>query len=198
MTAIDSLGAEGGVWINTPDTYSFIDDKLVFTTEANTDFWEQTYYGFHRHTGHAYGFYLESDFSVQVKIRADFCHLYDQAGIFLRDDKDHWVKAGIEFNDAQSSVGSVVTRITSDWSTGLFPGDPAVFRMRATLQNEALRIQYSADGITWPLLRLCHWPAGMRHFVGVMGCTPEREGLEIVFEDFAIGPPSGKPLHDLT
>ncbi|HBV38611.1 MAG TPA: DUF1349 domain-containing protein [Erwinia sp.] len=198
MVVIDSLKAEAGVWINRPDEYSFESGKLRLTTADNTDFWEQTYYGFQRHTGHAYGFYVEEDFTLQVKVMADFCQLYDQAGIFIRDDEQHWVKAGIEFNDDRSSIGCVVTREKSDWSTGLFPGNPQVFWMRATLENEALRIQYSTDGEIWPLLRLCHWPKAKQRFIGVMGCTPERQGLEITFADFSIGLPSGKPLHDLT
>lgn len=121
MTAIDSLGAEGGVWINPPQVWTVEEGKLRFKTDLNTDFWQQTYYGFKRHTGHAFGFYLEGDFTVQVKVTAGFSHLYDQAGLFLLDDDLHWVKAGIEFNDGQSSIGSVVTRNMSDWATGYSP-----------------------------------------------------------------------------
>ena len=198
MIVVDSLEAGEGNWINEPDNYSLENGKLQLTTALNTDFWRQTYYGFQRHTGHAYGFYVENDFTLQVKIMANFCHLYDQAGIFLQDDEHHWVKAGIEFNDDLSSIGCVVTRKTSDWSTGLFPGDPQTFWMRTTLENEALRIQYSTDGKKWPLLRLCHWPDIKNRFIGVMGCTPEREGLEITFDEFRLGPPLSKSLHDLT
>jgi len=31
-----------------------------------------------------------------------------------------------------------------------------------------------------------------------MACTPERAGLDVVFDGFSIGAPSGKPLHDLS
>jgi regulation of enolase protein 1 (concanavalin A-like superfamily) len=31
-----------------------------------------------------------------------------------------------------------------------------------------------------------------------MCCTPEREGLEVRFSEFRVGPPLGKALHDLT
>ncbi|MGV6478118.1 DUF1349 domain-containing protein [Pantoea agglomerans] len=55
-----------------------------------------------------------------------------------------------------------------------------------------------ADGETWPLLRLCHWPERKRLFAGVMACTPERQGLEATFSGFIVTTPSGKPLHDLT
>jgi len=52
--------------------------------------------------------------------------------------------------------------------------------------------------VTWPLLRLCPWPDQARRFVGVMGCSPERQGLGIRFSDFTLGPPLGKALHDLS
>ena len=195
---INSLQAEGGSWINPPDSYSLGNGNLRFTTQANTDFWKQTYYGFQRHSGHAYGFYVEGEFTLQVKVMAEFSHLYDQAGILILDGEERWVKAGIEFNDERPSISSVVTRGTSDWAPGIFPGEAGTFWMRATLENEVLRIQYSADGKTWPLLRLCHWPQRQKRFVGVMACTPERQGLEVIFDGFSLSQPSGKPLHDLT
>lgn len=198
MTPITSLNAEGGFWLNPPETFSFEGSTLRFTTHASTDFWQETFYGFRRHTGHAYGFYVQGDFTLQVKVMANFSHLYDQAGLFIEDEETCWVKAGIEFNDDKPAIGSVVTRGRSDWSTGVFPGEPGEFWLRATLENEALRIQYSTDGRTWPLLRLCHWPRRQQRFVGVMACTPEREGLDVAFDDFSIRAPSGKPLHDLT
>lgn len=198
MVAISSLKADGGRWINQPEKYLFEDNTLRLTTEANTDFWQRTYYGFQRHTGHAFGFTVSGDFTVQVKVMANFSHLYDQAGLFIQHDEAHWVKAGIEFNDDNPAIGCVVTRETSDWSTGVFPGDPAAFWMRATLENEALRIQYSTDGKTWPLLRLCYWPQHTSCFVAVMACTPQRVGLDVVFTDFTLVDPTGKPLHDLS
>jgi len=198
MTVIDAISHHGGVWINPPPRHRLENDQLQFETALNSDFWQRTWYGFERHSGHAYGFWIDEDFTVQVQVRADFSQLYDQAGLFIQDDETHWVKAGIEFNDDQPAIGCVVTRERSDWSTGLFPGDPRTFWLRATLVNEALRIQYSTDGERWPLLRLSPWPGRARRFVGVMGCSPEREGLAIGFSHFIISPPSGKALHDLS
>jgi len=198
MGTINALSTDAGVWINQPDVFFLEGDELRFITGPGTDFWQRTYYGFQLHSGHAFGYYVEGDFMMQVKITAEFSHLYDQAGIFLQDNDTHWIKAGVEFNDGQPSIGCVVTRGLSDWSTGIFPGEPDSFWMRATLEKEALRIQYSADGETWPLLRLCHLPERKRLFVGVMACTPERQGLEATFSGFIVTTPSGKPLHDLT
>ncbi|MDZ7280176.1 DUF1349 domain-containing protein [Pantoea eucrina] len=198
MRSIDTLAAPGGQWLNPPDDYALNAQALRLTTDAETDFWQQTYYGFRHHSGHAFGFFLSEDFTVQVKVAAAFSHLYDQAGIVVLEDETHWVKAGIEYNDAKPAIGSVVTRGTSDWSTGCFPGDPGNFWMRATLADDALRLQYSTDGATWPLLRLCPWPSGRRYFVGVMACTPQRAGLAVTFSHFYLGAPLNKPLHDLS
>ncbi|MBS6032541.1 MAG: DUF1349 domain-containing protein [Pantoea sp.] len=198
MSVIDSISTDGGVWINPPPVHHLEQGELRFETAFNSDFWQRTWYGFARHSGHAYGFWIDEDFTVQVQVRADFSQLYDQAGLFIQDDETHWVKAGIEFNDDQPALGCVVTREKSDWSTGLFPGDPRSFWLRATLVNEALRIQYSTDGEQWPLLRLCPWPGRGRRFVGVMGCSPERAGLAIRIAHFTLSPPLGKELHDLS
>lgn len=35
-------------------------------------------------------------------------------------DQKHWIKAGIEYNDGQPMIGSVVTNELSDWATGKF------------------------------------------------------------------------------
>ncbi len=114
MVRIDSFDAAGGCWINPPDGASVEENTLRFTTQANTDFWRDTFYGFTRHSGHAFGFYVDGDFTLQVKVMASFTHLYDQAGLFIQDDDRHWVKAGIEFNDEKPAIGCVVTREQSD------------------------------------------------------------------------------------
>ncbi len=198
MNAMTLQEAANGRWLNPPQACLFSQNRLQLTTAARTDFWQRTWYGFERHSGHAFGFDVTEDFTLQVRVEADFTTLYDQAGIFIGEDEQQWVKAGIEFNDERPAIGCVVTRQFSDWSTGLFPGDARNFWLRVTLRNEALRIQYSADGNVWPLLRLCHWPAAPSRFAGIMACTPERGGLEVTFSDFWLGPPVDKALHDLS
>ena len=185
-------------WLNQPGESAQRGSATHLTTDANTDFWRTTFYGFERHSGHALGYRLDAGFTVQVKVRGVFETLYDQAGLFIRDDASHWVKTGIEYNDAAPSIGSVVTDERSDWATGVFPGDAACFWLRATAYADYLRIQYSTDGVEWPLLRLCAWPMRRCRFVGVMACSPERAGLRVTFDEFWLGPPQVKPLHDLS
>jgi regulation of enolase protein 1 (concanavalin A-like superfamily) len=93
---------------------------------------------------------------------------------------------------------TVLTNPFSDWSTAPYAHDAADFWLRATLQGGALRIQVSQDGVTWPLVRLCPFPAAESYLVGPMCCTPERAGLRVRFSDFRLTAPLDKALHDLT
>lgn len=185
-------------WINQPQQWSQNAGELKVVTDAGTDFWLKTWYGFERFSGHAFVTDVVGDFTFQVRVCAGFSALYDQAGIFYLADEQHWLKAGIEFNDGAPAIGSVLTLGQSDWATGIFSGDPADFWLRLSRKGDALRLQYSADGLTWPLLRLCHFPADQRGAVGVMCCTPERSGLEVCFSDVKLQPLLEKSLHDLS
>ncbi|QKJ87615.1 DUF1349 domain-containing protein [Paramixta manurensis] len=185
-------------WINEPQHWQQSGTALSVTTDAKTDFWSQTWYGFKRFSGHFYGCEVIGDFTFQVKVKADFSALYDQAGIMLMTDEDHWLKAGIEFNDGSPAIGSVLTLEHSDWATGHFPASADVFWMRITRKADSLRLQYSTDGKSWPLLRLAYFPASEKCRVGVMCCTPERAGLVVKFEDFLLTGALDKELHDLS
>lgn len=185
-------------WINEPAEWTLEDGTLLVTTDKNTDFWRETHYGFTRHSGHIFGCELSGDFTLQLCIEGAFEELYDQAGLMIEQGPQQWCKAGIEFADDRFQMSSVLTNGKSDWATGLFQGSPEKFWMRATLEQEVLRLQYSVDGIVWPLIRLWPFPEAEKRFVGAMCCTPERQGLKVRFSDFRLGKPLGKKLHDLS
>ncbi|MEI2264534.1 DUF1349 domain-containing protein [Erwinia sp. CGal63] len=192
------MNIKNGQWINEPARWRLDDDALLVTTDKSTDFWRETHYGFVRHSGHLFGFRVSGDFTLQLCIEGEFAELYDQAGLMIEQGPQQWCKAGIEFTDNHFMLSSVLTNGKSDWATGLFQGNPEKFWMRATLEGEVLRLQYSADSVTWPLLRLCPFPKAENRFVGAMCCTPEREGLAVRFSEFQLGRPAGKALHDLS
>lgn len=187
-----------GTWINEPAQWRVNGGTLVVTTDDRTDFWRETHYGFIRHSGHLLGLHTDGDFSADLRIRADFRELYDQAGVMVRLDEENWVKAGIEHSDGRGALSSVLTLGSSDWATGVFPGDPCDFRIRATVAKGVLKLQSSADGVIWPLMRLCPFPKASSYTVGPMCCTPERSGLEVSFSEFRVTSPMNKPLHDLS
>ena len=187
-----------GQWLNPPPRAEFTPDGLFVETGEGSDFWRETHYGFTRDSGHFLGVETADGFTAEVRMRARFETLYDQAGLMVRIDERRWIKAGIELSDGQACLGSVLTVDRSDWATGPFEGDPSDVWMRVSLGGGVLRLQASRDGRHWPLVRLCPFPVSERYLVGPMACTPERAGLEVRFSDWSLGPHLRKDLHDLT
>jgi regulation of enolase protein 1 (concanavalin A-like superfamily) len=189
---------EGSKWLNEPRQWSHEAGQLSVVTDEKTDFWRETHYGFTRHTGHALLAESDGDFTADIRVQGDYEALYDQAGLMVLVDERNWLKAGIEHSDGTALLGSVLTRGQSDWATGPFPGDPADFWMRVTVERGVLRLQASADGRHWPLVRLCPFPEAKLYRVGPMCCSPERAGLKVRFSEWQMGRPLGKDLHDLS
>lgn len=189
---------QGGEWLNEPARWAQESGLLAVTTDAKTDFWRETHYGFTRHTGHALLAESGGDFTASLRVQGAFRALYDQAGLMVLLDERTWLKAGIEHSDSAAMLGSVLTRGQSDWATGPFAGDPHDFRLRITVARGVMRVQASTDGHRWPLVRLCPFPEAASYRVGPMCCSPERAGLEVRFSEWKIGPPLGRALHDLS
>jgi regulation of enolase protein 1 (concanavalin A-like superfamily) len=185
-------------WTNEPARWKLGPDGLFVATDNATDFWRETHYGFTRHSGHLFGCRVTGDFTATVRVQAQYQNLYDQAGLMVLVDERTWVKAGIELSDGEAMLSSVLTIGRSDWATGPFRGNAADFWIRATVDRGVLRIQASGDGQRWPLVRLSPFPLMGEYIVGPMCCTPERAGLEVLFPEFSVMPPSGKSLHDLS
>ncbi|WP_446470370.1 DUF1349 domain-containing protein [Xenorhabdus stockiae] len=194
-------------WLNEPALWQRQDNALSVVTDNKTDFWRDTWYGFQRHSGHVFGCYVDDllikeGFTFQLCIEGRFEQLYDQAGVMLLVDEQHWLKAGIEYADGKATIGSVLTAPYSDWAMGIFSGNSEKFWLRLTYQEGAIRLQYSTDGKQWSLLRLSPFTIsqhnGQRVFVGAMCCSPEREGLQVKFSEFKLMPSLNKPLHDLS
>ena len=194
----DRVGFGDGIWLNEPADWRIDSDYLHVMTDKATDFWRETHYGFTRDTGHFYSVKTAGAFTAQLRIRARYEQLYDQAGLMVRISATEWIKAGIELSDGLPMISSVVTSNKSDWSTAPYVDDASDFWLRVTVKEGVLRLQVSADGIYWPLMRLCPFPVASSYSVGPMCCTPERAGLNVEFSDFAVSDPTGKDLHDVS
>jgi uncharacterized protein len=182
-------------WLNEPPVWQAEDGRLRVVTGLKTDFWRVTHYGFVRDNGHFYYEQRAGDFTIQVKIEANYEALYDQAGIMIRLDPANWIKAGVEYTDGLPHFSAVVTRDFSDWS--VLPAesaDPVWFRL--TKVGSAIRIQYSLDGLSFRLLRLAYFPDTGNVQVGLMCCSPEREGFQVEFSAFRISEAIVKGIHE--
>ncbi|KAI8433562.1 hypothetical protein MSG28_015586 [Choristoneura fumiferana] len=182
-------------WLNEPREWEASKELLEFSTDDKTDFWQKTLYDFAYNTGHLFGVEIREDFTVEICIEADFTTLYDQAGLMIYIDEQHWLKTGIEYNDGQPMIGSVLTNGISDWGTGVYLGNANKFFLRLTRLGDVVCVKYSTDSVTWILVRLCPFPIADKYFVGPMACTPKRGGLAVKFSKLKFTKPAEDILH---
>lgn len=183
----------GASWTTRPIHSGIARGNLEVEAAAGSDFWQETYYGFGRDSGHALLVPLRSQApagSLEVTFRASFDQLYDQAGLMIRNSATEWIKAGVEISDGQPHVGAVVTHGRSDWSLGPVPEWAGTdVTMRASWDRGAIIVRAkSADG-PWRTVRVAPLPVDSSTLAGLYLCAPEREGLRVSFSRAVIGAP---------
>ena len=184
-------------WLNPPPQHSIDGDAVRVRTGKETDFWRETFYGFRRDNGHFMYRPVEGDFTAEVTVAGRYEVLYDQAGLMLRIDDAHWVKTGIEYTDGERHLSVVVTNEYSDWSVLPYRAAAPEVSIRLTRHGEAIRVQYAdpASG-KWVMARLAYLPPQDPVQIGIMCCSPEREGFEVTLRDFEVGPAIDRALHE--
>lgn len=183
-------------WLNEPASFRGDARELTLSTDENTDFWQQTFYGFERDNGHAYLTPISGDFSASVTVHGDYKELYDQAGLMLRIDAKNWIKTGIEYTDGLMHFSVVVTNRISDWSVIPLHGANTTddVHIRLTRHDDAVRVQFSVNDAPWQLARLAPF-SNADASVGIMACSPQRAGFEATFRDLEVGPAIARDLH---
>ena len=196
VSAAPIVGFTGMTWLNEPLSATQSDSALTVRTRHATDFWQETFYGFKRHSGHFMRRQITGEFTAEVVVTGKFEQLYDQAGLMLRIDEAHWVKTGIELTDGAMHFSVVVTDGLSDWSLFEWPQDQAHARIRLTRHRDGIRVHYLDGRQKWRPVRLGHLVWSETAEIGVMCCSPEREGFEATFQDFSVSAPISRQLHD--
>ncbi|MBO9125009.1 MULTISPECIES: DUF1349 domain-containing protein [unclassified Rhizobium] len=184
-------------WLNPPPSAEQGNDGLHVRSGEKTDFWQGTYYGFHRDDGHFLHRPRHGDFTAELSFSADYQALYDQAGIMLRAGATHWMKCGIEYTDGARHFSVVVTNGNSDWSAFRIDHDFARMSVRVTRNGDALFIQYRTDMMAdWRMARLAWFdPKFAELMVGPVFCSPQRGGFEATFHDFSLSDPLSRDIH---
>ena len=175
-------------WLNEPPSWTLADGRLEMTTGLKTDFWQGTWYGFHRDDGHSLLVPAEGDFTACVTFDCDYEHLYDQAGLMVRLDARRWIKLGIEYAEGATNFSIVVTDGRSDWSVVGRARTRGPQSVRITRRGDAALAQFLDGEAGWTLLRLCPFPDDARVMVGPMACSPQRAGFIARFTGFEVGP----------
>jgi uncharacterized protein len=188
---------DGMTWLNPPAHHAVdASGTLSITTGDKTDFWQSTFYGFHRDDGHILAQGLEGPFTIAVDFEGDYQTLYDQAGLIIRVSATSWIKCGLELTDGQPHFSVVVTNGKSDWSA--IPVEPSgPVSVRITRLKDAFFIQFRlTENGDWRMARLAYLTdlsAGLTG--GIMACSPQRAGFVARFSNFSITPPVISDIH---
>ena len=176
-------------WIYPPTQSYLSDEKIVITTDPETDCWQRTHYGFQKDNAHALVFHTEEDFCFTFKTEFVYGGQYDQCGLMVYQDSENWFKASLEYiNPSLQQLGSVVTsRGYSDWAMQDFDSEVHSLYYRLSRSGSDFCIEYSPDGIAFSQMRVFHFEKGAGLLgCGLYACSPSHYSFDAVFSEFSI------------
>ena len=191
---MNTLSWDSGKWLNNPASSEIIGSNIQIRTVHESDFWRNTSYGFIHDSGHALLVDFPDQSAMEVTFVLDFSGQFDQAGIIIHSDSEHWIKAGVETFDGQACVVTVVTAQNSDWSMAPIPqwigkevtvrasrsGNAVTFRARCGDEDRLIRVA--------PINPDLPWRAGLHC------ASPMSDSLEVVFTKWVTAEPDAS-LH---
>ena len=177
-------------WTREPAACTVTEDAVAVVTKPHTDLWQRTYY--HFRNDNAPVFQMETQqrfFSFTVKTDFDSKRRFDQCGVVMYLDSENWLKASIEYENAQfQHLGSVVTNLGySDWATTEIDASVKTMWYRLSRREDDYCIECSRDGIHFSQMRICHMHKGGGTIrFGVYACSPEDSSFEAVFSNMEL------------
>ncbi|GAB3598608.1 DUF1349 domain-containing protein [Microbacterium tumbae] len=188
----ETIAWHEGQWRNPPvRTATTSLGALVAEAAEGSDAWRTTSYGFVHDTEHALLRPFAPGMAIEVDYLPRMSQQFDQAGLIVRFDDEHWIKAGTEFADGLPRIGAVVTDGLSDWSSAPVPGwNERPIRIRASWADDALTVRAGLVGEPLQFIRLAPWPAIADRAVsaGPYLCAPTRSGFETEFLAWRVTP----------
>ena len=181
------MNLSAGQWLNPPAHSEISGSGFAVTAQAHSDFWNTTSYGFIHDTGHALLNPFPQDSALELSWILDYDQQFDQAGLMIWSDTDHWIKAGVEFADGAPQLGAVVTSGLSDWSVAPVPewmGKEV--HLRVSRSGDAVTVRARCEG-EWQLVRLAPLDPAGQWQAGLHLASPSRAGLTVTFTSLTQG-----------
>lgn len=180
---------EQGRWTTQPEAVRRKGERLVVQPAEGSDLWRHTSYGFVHDDAPALLAPLEDGRAVEIGFVLGGSEQFDQAGVLLRADAEHWIKAGVEFADGRLTAGAVVTAGVSDWSTGpVHDWADREITVRASRSGDAVTVRARCGDEPWRLLRLAPIDPELTWSAGPFCASPTRSGLTVEFTSWRVGP----------
>ena len=177
------------VWLNKPKKFDISEKKIIIVTEPETDFWQQTYYGFSHDNAHAAVQPIDKDFTFLLKADFNTKKLFDQCGVAIYMDSENWFKAAVEYgNKKYSQLGSVVTSMGySDWATTDISSDIKRIWYRLSRRGKDFLIENSFNGKDFKQMRIFHMHIPTNTIkVGLFACSPLMSSFTVVFTNMKL------------
>lgn len=144
-------------WLNQPKSYAIeVGGGLKVTPTPGSDYWRKTYMKppADRASGNALVAKIPPDvgkWSVSTEFSMTLVDQFDQAGLMVYVDNEHWLKTGIEYEGGVPNMSCVVTNNQSDWNYFPWPSSVDV-AIRAELQRCADNVLYCTVQPVWVCL----------------------------------------------
>lgn len=186
---------ESFYWFHEPPEFHF-DKGLHLHTRGDTDFWQRTHYGFRRDDGHCLFTRVTGDFQMVCHVAFAPCTRYDQCGVMVRVDADHWIKVSMEYENPEiSRLGSVVTNGGySDWATQDVPARVSEKWYRIRRQGTDYIVEQGDNGQYWKQMRITHLHGGAETVeAGMYACSPKGDGFHCHFRTLSLETPDPAP-----
>jgi regulation of enolase protein 1 (concanavalin A-like superfamily) len=198
-------------WLNNPTLWNVTDptgeeegsEGKCFITEtgaslsiqppAKKDFWSKTFYTplLVKHDASALlgSVPLDREATIGVDFEYTAVTQFDQAGLLVYVDDEHWIKCGIEFCDCQSRLSVVVCNKCSDWSTQVWPSFGARLKVHKVLQSDSVLIEAAPlDSNDFHFVRIAHLSSSHRLTSSAVSDDTSNRGI------WQIGPYAASPI----
>lgn len=172
-------------WHCEPSKKKIENGQLLVSSDAGTDFWQKTHYGFEVDNGHFLHASIEGGFTMETQMHCEFKNQYDQAGLMVRISPECWVKTSVEFEpDESNKLGAVVTNHGfSDWSTQDVNDEFTDFKIRITRHKSDYFIHFfSLNSNDWIQIRMFHLFDQPKVQAGLYCCSPKNDGFKAHFD----------------
>ncbi|MCC3214344.1 DUF1349 domain-containing protein [Chryseobacterium cucumeris] len=173
-------------WFNEPEKWEIKNNSLSMFVTPQSDYWRVSHYGFTVDDAPFYYATYGGEFEAKVKITGSYKARFDQMGLMLRTDQEHYIKAGVEFVDGKYNLSTVVTHNKSDWSVITLEKTPPALWIKAVRRLDAVEIFYSFDDKNYIMMRNAPLQDNTPVMVGLMAACPDGEGFNAVFENFKV------------
>lgn len=184
-------------WLNGPPKFELTSQGsgpgLRISPDSGTDFWQKTFYTptLIKSNGPALLRKVPDgleEWRAEVTFSLENANSqFDQAGIMVYGDEEHWLKAGIEVVDSLPRMSCVMTNVCSDWSVLPWPRSATRVSIRVSHTRRSFAVEYKGDNEEWHFYRIgpSMIGGGAETGVGVVCCSPTQSGMTAIFHSFS-------------